>query len=358
MAEEPTVPLMKEGDVVQGGLAQYSIVKLLGEGGFGAVYQIKKVGNDEEQYAMKVEHRMKKKDSKLKMEIWVLREVKRKKMRSNHFTLMIDKGKTELSSFLVMELVGKSLEDEMEERSDKGSHSGHFTVSTGLRCAYQMLEGLHQLHMIGFIHRDLKPANYAHGLGKNIRNIYILDFGISRFMLAPDERNDKKKRLRCFAPFKGTVRYASLSCHRYSDQDYKDDIESWFYSFMEIMHPEGLPWKNLNDKLSVMLMKEDCRRDRDWRDMLFPGFECRAVLWKILELIDDLEYSRPVPYRKIYQLLNQAMLTEHVNDKDPLDWENPLNEPRIQPESSSGDIVDPDDTAASSVHNSYRPSKP
>ncbi|KAJ1365960.1 hypothetical protein KIN20_026456 [Parelaphostrongylus tenuis] len=95
-----------------------------------------------------------------------------------------------------MELVGKSLADLKESRSNKV-----FTVPTSMGAGIQCLEACEDLHKYGFIHRDLKPANYACGLGGKKR-VYILDFEIARKIT---NVKGELKAPRQSARFKGTI---------------------------------------------------------------------------------------------------------------------------------------------------------
>lgn len=100
----------------------------------------------------------KRKHSKLKMEVAILKMVGNERSVS-HFTAIVDRGKKEHYFFLVMQLVGPSLDDMKRTRINKV-----FSLATGLGVGIQCLEAVEDLHKHGFIHRDLKPANYARGL--------------------------------------------------------------------------------------------------------------------------------------------------------------------------------------------------
>ncbi|KAK6055336.1 hypothetical protein COOONC_07160 [Cooperia oncophora] len=70
--EEEDVNL-KPGFVVESSKASYVIVKLLGEGGFGAVYKVHDKNDKRKEYAMKVEKKLEsRRHSKLKMEVYIL----------------------------------------------------------------------------------------------------------------------------------------------------------------------------------------------------------------------------------------------------------------------------------------------
>lgn len=43
-----------------------------------------------------------------------------------------------------------------------------------------MLRSLEVLHDNGILHRDVKPGNFCIGTGKLAREVYVIDFGLSR----------------------------------------------------------------------------------------------------------------------------------------------------------------------------------
>ncbi|WKX97910.1 hypothetical protein Q1695_013534 [Nippostrongylus brasiliensis] len=303
------------GTVIESSKNKYVIVKLLGAGGFGAVYRVHDQKDPSKMFALKVEKKIEtRKHSKLKMEIAILKLVSNER-RESHFTAIIDRGKKETYFFLVMELVGKSLADLKNARPDRV-----FSISTGLGASIQCLEACQDLHKYGFIHRDLKPANYACGLGEKKRIIYILDFGIARRIL-----NDKNelKTPRVSVRFKGTIPFASIACHKGIEMGPKDDCESWFYLMLDLSVPGGLIWKRMADKHEVLKVKEECRTTK--RDAMFGPLKCKEELGTVLDYIDKLQYQDHVDYTYIYKMLEEASyaaLTAGGNVKNPYDWEN------------------------------------
>ncbi|ETN72559.1 hypothetical protein NECAME_04462 [Necator americanus] len=262
-------------------------------------------------FAMKVEKKLEtRKHSKLKMEIAILKLVSQERKQS-HFTSIIDRGKKETYFFLVMELVGKSLADLKNQRPGRV-----FSISTGLGASIQCLEACEDLHKYGFIHRDLKPANYACGLREKKRVIYILDFGIARRIL-----NDKGelKTPRMTVKFKGTIPFASISCHRNTEMGPKDDCESWFYLLLDITVPQGLLWKAFSEKNEVLRMKEEIRKEK--REAQFGNMKCKEELGKIIDYIDTLHYHDHVDYSYIYKLLEEGATAAGGSIHNPYDWE-------------------------------------
>ncbi|VDL73265.1 unnamed protein product [Nippostrongylus brasiliensis] len=245
---------IKPGTVIDSSKTGYVVIKLLGEGGFGAVYKVHDSKDPRREFAMKVEKKIEsRRHSKLKMEIAILKLVSAERKQS-HFTAIVDRGKKETFFFLVMELVGKSLADLKNARPDRV-----FSPATAMGAGIQCLEACEDLHKYGFIHRDLKPANYACGLGEKKRIIYILDFGIARKILnVKGELKTPRQSVR----FKGTIRFASIACHKNSEMGPKDDCESWFYLLMDITIARGLIWKSATNKDEVLRFKEDMRTTR------------------------------------------------------------------------------------------------
>ncbi|XGW08772.1 hypothetical protein V3C99_011244 [Haemonchus contortus] len=303
------------GTVIESSKNKYVIVKLLGAGGFGAVYRVHDQKDPTKMFALKVEKKIEtRKHSKLKMEIAILKLVANERNQS-HFTAIIDRGKKETFFFLVMELVGKSLADLKNARPER-----HFSISTGLGASIQCLEACEDLHKYGFIHRDLKPANYACGLGEKRHVVYILDFGIARRIL-----NDKNelKTPRVSVRFKGTIPFASIACHRGIEMGPKDDCESWFYLMLDLTVPGGLIWKRIADKNEVLKVKEECRTSR--KDQMLGSLKCKEELLRVLEYIDKLQYHDHVDYTYIYKMLEEGALQSGGNVNNPYDWETEVS---------------------------------
>ena len=150
---------------------RYRVVRLLGAGGMGAVYQawdaelgvmvaLKTIrpGSDP-RVASELEQRFKR-------ELLLAREVTHKNVVRIH-----DLGEIDGLKYITMSHVeGWSLSALLHER-------GKLPVPEALRIARQIASGLQAAHEAGVVHRDLKPANI---MVDAAGHALILDFGIAR----------------------------------------------------------------------------------------------------------------------------------------------------------------------------------
>jgi serine/threonine-protein kinase len=155
---------------------KYSIVRLLGEGGMGAVYE--GLNNKiQRKVAIKVLHASvsENADAVARFE----REATAAgRIGSDHITEVLDMGELPGGArYMVMEYMdGVSLSKRIEDR-------GRLSAQEAAQIVVQVLDGLMAAHEASIIHRDLKPDNVFLLKSKAGRKDYvkILDFGISKF---------------------------------------------------------------------------------------------------------------------------------------------------------------------------------
>jgi len=82
-----------------------------------------------------------------------------------------------------MTFLGPNLE------SLKKRMGGKFSLRTVLLIANQMISGLEALHMKGIIHRDIKPENFVIGSEGDHHQIFVIDFGLSKYYIESDGRH-------------------------------------------------------------------------------------------------------------------------------------------------------------------------
>ena len=165
---------LEPGQIIEG---KYRIVRLLGEGGMGAVYEGENAAI-QRRVAIKVLH------ANVADNLDAVGRFEKEaqaagRIGSDHITEVLDLGQLSASGdrFMVMEyLDGVTLSQRIKDR-------GRLTAAEAAPAIAQLLDGLAAAHEAGIIHRDLKPDNVFLLKSKAGRKdfVKILDFGISKF---------------------------------------------------------------------------------------------------------------------------------------------------------------------------------
>lgn len=161
------------GDVIDG---KYEIVRLLGEGGMGAVYEGRNVLISR-RVAIKVLH------ASLTGAEDVVKRFEREaqaagRIGSDHILEVLDLGTLPSGDrYMVLEFL------DGETVSERITRRGTLTAGEVAPLIKQALSGLSAAHQAGIIHRDLKPDNLFILKEKAGRTdfVKIIDFGISKF---------------------------------------------------------------------------------------------------------------------------------------------------------------------------------
>jgi serine/threonine-protein kinase len=155
---------------------KYRIVRLLGQGGMGAVYEGENV-RIRRRVAIKTLH------ASVSSRSDVVQRFEREaqaagRIGSEHIVEVLDMGDLpDGTRFMVMEyLEGSTLGERIVKR-------GRIPPREVVPILAQLLEGLAAAHQAGIIHRDLKPANVFLSAQKAGQGdfVKILDFGVSKF---------------------------------------------------------------------------------------------------------------------------------------------------------------------------------
>ena len=126
------------------------------------------------------------------------------------------------------------------------------------------------------------------------------------------------KKPRSVANFRGTVKYAPVSCHAGRELCRQDDCETWLYMVVELTKG-SLPWKNLQDIQAVGNEKRAVRTTGEVGiKRMFGG--CPREYIDILRVIDGGKFFEEPDYSRMYGLLRKAMASTGAREF-PYDWE-------------------------------------
>jgi eukaryotic-like serine/threonine-protein kinase len=157
---------------------KYRVVRVLGTGGMGAVYEGENTFISR-RVAIKVLHSdlMTKPDMVSRFE---LEAQAAGRIQNDHINEVLDLGTLlDGSRFIVLEFLdGETLKERVKR-------AGRLTAMQAVDIVRQVLVGLSAAHRAGIIHRDLKPGNVFilwEKLGQR-DFVKIIDFGVSKFLL-------------------------------------------------------------------------------------------------------------------------------------------------------------------------------
>jgi eukaryotic-like serine/threonine-protein kinase len=171
---------LEPGQVLNG---KYRVVRLLGDGGMGSVYEVhhEVLGT---RVALKLLHGELSRTGMAKRFLQEARASAR--IKSPHVVAVLDADQTaDGFAFIVLEyLLGKTLR-ELYEELDRERRRLPF--EDALDFAMQMFEGVEAAHAAGIVHRDLKPDNVMISTdAKGARLLKLLDFGIAKVDEPPE----------------------------------------------------------------------------------------------------------------------------------------------------------------------------
>jgi serine/threonine-protein kinase len=161
--------MLQPGQVVG---TKYRIVRLIGEGGMGSVYEAQHevLGH---RVALKFLHP--EIASQPSLEQRFLQEARLSATINNpHIVRVTDVDTSPDGAYLVMDLLqGEPLQELIDREERLGTERA-------IAFALQILDGLNAAHALGVVHRDLKPDNVFVTPGANGPLLKLLDFGIAK----------------------------------------------------------------------------------------------------------------------------------------------------------------------------------
>ncbi len=202
---------MQKGDLLRG---KYRLVRLLGDGGMGSVYEAHHEGLGT-RVAIKVLHSDLARRSGLVERF--LREARvSAQIKSPNVVQVVDVEATEEGvAYIVMELL------EGEPLSAVLEREGKLAVSVASEYTVQILRALEAAHALGVVHRDLKPENVFVTFAGEKPLLKLIDFGIAKAR----QMDSQARNLTVAGIVMGTPEYmAPEQAHSADKVDARSDI--------------------------------------------------------------------------------------------------------------------------------------
>ena len=282
---------------------RYKLLKKLGAGSFGSIYSAE---YEQKLYAIKLEEK-KYGHNLLEHEAYIMSHLK-----SPALPEVKAFGYSTIHNILVMELMGKSLEDIFESFPTK-----KFSIRCVCNIGFQMIEILEYIHNKHIIHRDIKPDNFVTGLNEKRKYIYILDFGLSK-------KFRSSKTLKHYPVIKsknltGTARYASINALNGLTQSRRDDLEAVGYVIMYFLRGrlpwQGIPVKNKEERYKKIMEKKIATSAEEL---------CRGFPKQFTDYINytrGLQYEQDPDYDYLKNLFITTLNNEGFNIDCYYDWD-------------------------------------
>ncbi|MBX7190528.1 MAG: protein kinase [Sandaracinaceae bacterium] len=244
---------------------RYRVVRQLGEGGMGVVYEVEHALFDKH-FALKTLHAaLAARGDAVRRFLGEARALA--SLGHEGIVEVVDMGSDEAGTpFLVMPmLVGETLEDRLERE-------GRLDVELALEIGEQIARALAFAHARGVVHRDIKPANVylLAASGAEALRVKILDFGIAKLLDPDATRTGSGVML-------GTPRYmAPEQWTRPRDVDARADVFAWGVTLHRMLTGD-LPyaWGDVMEARSE-LPAPDVRGDRPEVPIAFAAIVERA----------------------------------------------------------------------------------
>ncbi len=210
------------GQILDG---KYRILRVIGEGGMGAVYEGENIRIGR-RVAIKVLHAQSADAPELRRRFEREAHVAAK-IGSSNICDVLDLGDLpDNQSYLVMEyLEGEGLDVVLARRKT-------LSARELVPIACQLLDGLAAMHAANVIHRDLKPANvFITKVAGGREGVKILDFGISKFKIASEAVGQNTET----GALLGTPLYMSPEQARGLPVDFRSDLYSAGVIFYRVL---------------------------------------------------------------------------------------------------------------------------
>ena len=267
---------------------KYNILKQIGEGNFGKIFKGENIRTNE-LVAIKVES-IKDDYKMLKNEAIIYQHL----LHTYGMPTLKWFGKDDKNYYLVITLLGKSLEHFIQQK-------GTFSMKLTLQIGVQIINLLKTIHEKGLLHRDIKPENFLFGNDDESKQLYIIDFGLSKTYINYEEN--------CHIEMKnsnniiGTPSYVSLNGHKLLELSRRDDLESLGYMLI-YLYCGKLKWQKVNiyenfEKSNALIMKAKMNLEK--------LYDLPDIFHNYFDYVRNLEFQEMPDYLFIIKMFQEYL---------------------------------------------------
>ena len=287
---------------------KYKLIKKIGKGSYGIIYLCKDIASNEF-FAAKLQNKNIYTNS-LQNEYQIMKDINIDKIPNAKFY-----GENNLYNILIMQLLGKSLEDIFEKILNKQKMPIHSVCNI----AIQIIDILEQIHNKNYIHRDIKPSNFLFGNNSFNNNIiYLIDFGLAKKYR--ESNNAEHYEIKEENKLIGTARFASINAMEGLSQSRRDDLESLGYMLIYFLKGK-LPWQNflIKNKEERYNKIKQTKKEIAINELCS---NCPEEIGQYITYVKKLKYEEEPNYNYIKNLFYE-ILNKTGNKFDYLyDWDN------------------------------------
>ena len=287
---------------------KYKLIKKIGKGSYGIIYLCKDIASNEF-FAAKLQNKNSYTNS-LQNEYQIMKDINIDKIPNAKFY-----GENNLYNILIMQLLGKPLEDIFE----KILHKQKMPIHSVCNIAIQIIDILEQIHNKNYIHRDIKPSNFLFGNNSFNNNIiYLIDFGLAKKYR--ESNNAEHYEIKEENKLIGTARFASINAMEGLSQSRRDDLESLGYMLIYFLKGK-LPWQNflIKNKEERYNKIKQTKKEIVINELCS---NCPKEIGQYITYVRKLKYEEEPNYNYIKNLFYE-ILNKTGNKFDYLyDWDN------------------------------------
>ena len=287
---------------------KYKLIKKIGKGSYGIIYLCKDIASNEF-FAAKLQNKNIYSNS-LQNEYQIMKDINIDKIPNAKFY-----GENNLYNILIMQLLGKSLEDIFE----KILHKQKMPIHSVCNIAIQIIDILEQIHNKNYIHRDIKPSNFLFGNNSFNNNIiYLIDFGLAKKYR--ESNNAEHYEIKEENKLIGTARFASINAMEGLSQSRRDDLESLGYMLIYFLKGK-LPWHNflIKNKEERYNKIKQTKKEIAINELCS---NCPKEIGQYITYVKNLKFDEEPNYNYLKNLFYE-ILNKTGNKFDYLyDWDN------------------------------------